>query len=203
MSISTQSNSDRVASPVARYLTWSGERGCFTYWDNEAKQNVDIEQIDFIFLDRAASISGWNDATESKIYSNLVKNVTKQKFTVKESKGNKVLAEGFYKDIKCDIFNYTTNVFVYSGGELVCLQVKKSGLAAWSSFVEETGISSLYNSMISATKSELNTKGRVKYYSPVFTTSDVSEEDLATAIDLDTDSLQPYLNQFNVDETEA
>lgn len=212
MSRSTQNSTqnNRIPNPVKLFLTFSGERGTFEYWDGTATQQLD--DISFAVLDIRGSVSGWSDANKSRIFSNYFKS-TKETVTVKTgSKDNiKELFSGPYADNKSTIEaiggKYQCNIFamLINGEEVtpVVIQFSSSALAAWSEFTKTMRFGDIYNHLFTATKSEPKKKGRVVFHVPVFTTSPVPEELATMATEFDAAYLCPYLNQSSKKEEEV
>ena len=88
------------ANPSTKFLQWKSNEKCFEFYNKETQQKEKIGlPFKFLVLDEMHTISGWNDASSSGIYSNEVKFISKEVMTVKPFKGNEI-AKGLYKDIK-------------------------------------------------------------------------------------------------------
>lgn len=198
---SKNNNANRVPSPIRYYISFSGERGTFSYWDSANKERVDLgSDINFVVLDTKSAITGWNDAANARIYSNRVSSVTKEELSVKC--GNTVLVKGMYADIKEKIKaeggKFCTEVFalVDIGGEYQPAQIDLTGvsLGCWMSFVDELGGSwATYAFLISTSKGEQKKKGRVEFIEVKFKASDLPSDLNEMANAFNDDMLQPYL----------
>ena len=86
--------------PTNIYLEWKSNDRCFSYWDNEAKENVALELPQkFLFLQHYHTVKGWDNGSESKIYSNEVYFIGKEEMNVRSYKGGGIV-KGIYKEIK-------------------------------------------------------------------------------------------------------
>ena len=196
----TDSNESRTKSPVKYYVSFSGETGAFTYWDGE--KNVQLEDLDLIMLDTRASISGWSDANNARIFSGYFRS-TKDKVAVRC--GNKDLMEGSYavdkEKIKAAGGKFQTNVFALAdiNGDwtLVNLQMSSSSLMAWTSFVDENKLGTIYKSLIRVSKGPQEKKGRVLFFKPSFALEALPDDLATTADNVYKNTLKPYLEQFD------
>ena len=60
-------------NPAKKFLSWKSEEKCFAYYDKEKEENVIIDlPFKFVILEHYHTVKGWNDASESGIYSNEV-----------------------------------------------------------------------------------------------------------------------------------
>lgn len=208
MGRTSQSTENKISSPVKYYLTYKGDKGVFSRWDNEKKENVIYDELDIVLLDTRSSITGWSDEDQSKIYSNLVEYSTKEKFLVKA--GKKTLAEGVYQDIKDQVNkiggSFTANIFALANIDdefvPVNIQLHSSALSNWSDYVESTGIKNVYNQVIRLCKGEQKKKGKIEWFLLNCVPKPLAKDD-ALALEADKfciDFLNPYLNQFNSEE---
>lgn len=202
MSRTSETTGNKKKSPVKFWLTFKADSGKVAYTHkNESGEYEDVllDELEFVLMDSRASISGWNDESSSKIYSNLVKYTKEEKFQVRSKKG--VLVEGIYSDIKDKVMafggKFCTNLFVLAkiNGvfEPCVFQVSKTSQAAWSKFTEGKKLSELYNVTVKVTKGEEAKKGKIKFVYPAFETSEVEKDVAAMADDFDKQELQPYL----------
>jgi hypothetical protein len=183
-----------VQSPVKKYLSWSSNEKCFTYWDKEAKENKKLPlPVKFIHYDEMATIKGWHDASGSGIYSNEVKSTKTEPLTVRAFKGGEI-ASGLYQDIKGKVNSaggdYYVSLYAELGGEVVNFTFKGASLMTWSNFSKENRKQFLGNYINVLTASD-EKKGSVKYSVPVFTigndisaaTSDLSDKNYDNLVD--------------------
>lgn len=210
MSRTEQKNSDRVASPMEMYLEFKGDRGVFSRWDKELNDNVEYDQIKFVFMDSRSSITGWSDANTARIYSNLVKFTKEEPFVVKAK--NVELAKGLYKDIKDEVGKvggkFTTNLFVLAefDGEWVptVLQFHSTCLSNWSDYVEANTLKKIYTQLITVKRAdEQMKKGKIVWYPLNISSEELPEEVSDKADDFDELNLRPYLNQTVATENSA
>ena len=158
-------------SPVKKYLSWSSNDKCFTYYDRELKENKKLAlPLKFVHLDEMATIKGWHDPSSSGIYSNEVKSTKNEPLTVRAFKGGD-LASGLYQDIKLKVNglggDYHASIYLFLNGEVVNLSIKGSALMTWSDFAKQNRKSFL-GSYIEITGALDAKKGSVKYSVPVF-----------------------------------
>jgi hypothetical protein len=186
-----------LENPAKRFFTWKGGAGKLVWYDKEAKQEVEVKQpFSFMVLDQLATITGYDDKDESGYWSNEVRSVAKEPFTVKTAKGIKEV--GLYKDLAVRKWGakYAKSIYIaYKEGDVwVIGNLKASGaaLTAWIEFGRK------YNpneGKVAIVASEEATKGATKYHIPVFewSASDSNENDIAIGLD---QTLQTYLNQY-------
>ena len=159
-------------SPVTKYLNWKSNDKSFAYYDKEQGKNVLVElPIKFLFLEHYHTVKGWNDASESGIYSNEVYSIGKEELSVKAFKGGEI-GKGLYKDIKEQIKNagavYHRSVYgMLPDGSLINFQLKGSGVKAYSDFYNDNN-HLLDNQWIEINEAKEGKKGAVKYTTPEF-----------------------------------
>lgn len=203
--MSTQSNrknafSTPQSNPSKKFISWKSNGKNFSYYDRDLKENVLIElPFRFLVLDELHSVSGWNDATSSGIYSNEVKFISKEPMTVKPFKGNEI-AKGLYKDIKDKIVaaggHYVKSIYIMlEDGSLANLQLKGSAVQAWGEFTQKTR-SRLTDEWVQVATAKEGKKGAVKFNVPEFTflksLSDLEAEQADTAFN----TLEAYLKTY-------
>lgn len=190
----------RSKSPIQKYITFSGGKGIWSYWDGDKKENVEVKELEFVVMEIRNSITGWCEAENARINSHLF-NTTKD--VVKVRCNNKNLYVGTYADGKAEINsfggNYTVNVLAMAriDGEFipVDVQLSKSAMTPWIDFVDSNRMSKIYAGAVRAATGGQKTKGSVKYYPPVFTLVGATPEDLAAADAFADGELKPYLTQ--------
>lgn len=189
-------------SPAVRWFEWNGETGGVRYYDKDAKANVDVPlPFTFLLLDELASVRGWDDSSQSGIYSNEVRDTTKDVLVVKTFKGG-TIAEGYYKAIKDRVntrgASFVANCYVAvklpEGLSLCSLRFKGSALGAWMEF-RKAHRNELYDSAVRITGFTEGKKGRITFRMPVFEPHEVSEETNRAALALDV-ILQSYLDGY-------
>lgn len=208
------------ASPVQRRFELKLAVGAASYYDTEAKNNVTITgpagawadgttypadpEFKFIVLDTLSFVGGYNDSTESGIWSNEIRSTRDEKLTVRTRKG--ILVEGYYADIKDQIksdggkFGNSVYIAYQDGGEwkLGNLKLIGAGVSAWFDFKEGKYFDS--DPGVSITGWVGKKKGSNKYFEPIFASWTVPAADLSAASDLD-ETLQAYFSSSGADRT--
>lgn len=161
-----------IESPVKKYLSWSSNDKCFKYYDKEQGKDVLVKTpLTFVHLDELATIKGWDEKSESGIYSNEVRSTRLEELNVRSFKGGE-LVKGIYQDIKLRVQAaggvFHTSIYVFLNGEVVNLSFKGAALMGWSDFLKENRKSLLGNTVEILSASE-GKKGAVKFSTPVFT----------------------------------
>lgn len=190
------------SNPATKFIEWKSNDKCFSYYDKEKQENVSISlPFKFLVLDELHTIKGWNDATQSAIFSNEVKFISKESLKVKPFKGNEI-ACGLYKDIKDKVVStgghYVKSIYVMlEDGSLANIQLKGSSVQKWGEFTQKTR-NRLPDEWVIVSKSVEGRKGAVKFHTPEFaferSISD-SESDLA---DEAFNTLETYLKAYLV-----
>jgi hypothetical protein len=182
-------------SPVKKYLSWSSNDKCFTYWDKATEKNQKLPlPIKLVHLDDMSCIKGWHDSSSSGIYSNEIKNTGAEPLVVKAFKGG-TIAEGLYKDIKLKVNglggDYHASLYFYLNGEVVNLAIKGAALMVWSDFAKENRKSFLGN-YIEVTGALDAKKGSVKYSTPVMAVGGIIDKSVNENAEDAYDTLQKY-----------
>ena len=197
------------SNPATKFLDWKSNDKGFEYYDKEAKEKVQVPlPFKFLVLDELHTIKGWNDATESGIYSNEVKYISKEVMTVKPFKGNEI-AKGLYKEIKEKVQSagghYVKSIYIMlEDGTLANLQLKGSAVQKWGEFTQKVR-NRLTDEWVIVSKAIEGKKGAVKFFTPDFgfekslSTEEVLKAD--TCFDILESYLKSYLNPVLVEET--
>lgn len=192
--------SSESSTPVTKYLSWKSNDKAFAYYDKQEKKNVVVElPIKFLFLEHYHTVKGWNDASESGIYSNEVYSIGKEPLTVKAFKGGEI-GKGLYKEIKENVKNaggvYHRSIYaMLPDGELINIQLKGSGVKAYSDFYNDNN-HLLDNQWIEVDKAIDGKKGAVKFSTPNFKiggTITKEEDKLANEC---ANTLQTYMDSY-------
>ena len=203
----TQSNRKQAfaqpqSNPSKKFLKWKSNDKCFEYWDKEEKKNVTVSlPFKFLVLDEMHTISGWNDATSSGIYSNEVKYISKEIMTVKPFKGNEI-AKGLYKEIKERVQAaggyYVKSIYIMlSDGTLANIQLKGSAVQAWGEFTQKSR-ARLSDEWVEVSSAREGKKGAVKFYVPEFKYSKSLTAKESEDADLVFNVLEAYLKAYLV-----
>lgn len=193
-----------LSNPSKKFLEWKSNEKCFSFFNKEAKENVKVElPFKFLVLDQLHTVSGWNDATSSGIYSNEVKFISKQVMTVKPFKGNEI-AKGLYADIKEKVKNagghYVKSIYIMlEDGTLANIQLKGSAVQQWGEFTNKS-LSRLPEEWVVVDKAVDGKKGAVKYTTPGFTFGGSLSDKEAAQADLVFDELETYLKAYLIKE---
>lgn len=191
------SNSVELKNPAVKQFEWSGDNGGFRWYNKETKERIDIDlPFTFLVLDTLSTVRGYSDSDTSGYYSNEVRDLKKEPFTVRTKQG--VKATGLYADLfyQCPGMKYTQSVYIayYEGEELVIgnLQLKGAAVSAW---IEYRKKNKIYKVAIDVSESVQGKKGKTIFQIPVFHSTPASEETINDAIELDK-TLQEYLTAY-------
>jgi hypothetical protein len=184
-------------SPVTKYLTWSSDEKGFKVFDKKAEgKSVMALPIKFIHYDEFSTIKGWDENAKAGIYANEVKNTKAEVLTVRTK--NRVIAEGFYQEIKPTVNaaggDYHVSLYAELGGEIVNFALKASALGAWSTFANDNRKKLLTN-YVKVTGSKEEKKGAVKYHVPVFEIGDEIEANVSKSSDEKYDGLALFFKE--------
>lgn len=164
---------NKVSNPAKKFLEWKSEEKCFSYYDKAKGENVKVElPFTFVILEHYHTVKGWNDASESGIYSNEVFAIGSDELEVKAFKGGQI-AKGLYKEIKPKIIqaggHYCRSIYAVSKDqELINISLKGSGVSSYSDFIQYLGDNNFDKNWITVTGAEEKKKGKVKYSTPIF-----------------------------------
>lgn len=159
-------------NPSKFFLEWKSNEKTFQYYNKETKEKVNMTlPFKFLTLKEMHTVKGWNDSSESAIYSNEVKYIGSDPLSVKSFKGGE-LANGLYKDIRTRIKDcgghYVKSVYIMmESGDIYNLQLKGSAVQAWGDFTKKTRLR-LADEWVEVVKAQEKTKGSIKYSVPVF-----------------------------------
>ena len=188
------------SNPATKFLDWKSNDKCFEYYDKEAQQKVQVSlPFKFLVLDELHTIKGWNDATESGIYSNEVKYISKETMTVKPFKGNEI-AKGLYKDIKERVQSagghYVRSIYIMlEDGSLANIQLKGSAVQKWGEFTQKTR-NRLTDEWVIVSKAIEGKKGAVKFFTPDFGFEKSLSNEEGILADNCYDVLESYLKTY-------
>jgi len=186
-----------VESPVKKYLSWSSNDKCFTFYDKETKENKKLTlPLTLIHLDELSTVKGWHDSSSSGIYSNEVRSTKNEELNVRAFKGGD-LAKGIYQDIKLKVQSlgghYCVSIYAFVDNEIVNISLKGSALMTWSDFTKENRKAFLANT-IEVNSAAEGKKGAVKYTTPTFTLGKGISLDISEKAEAAYASLKEYLD---------
>ncbi len=196
--------SQPLSNPAKRFLEWKSNERAFSFYNKETKENVSVPlPFKFLVLDQLHTVSGWNDATSSGIYSNEVKFISKQVMTVKPFKGNEI-AKGLYADIKEKVKNagghYVKSIYIMlEDGTLANIQLKGSAVQQWGEFTNKS-LSRLPEEWVVVDKAVEGKKGAVKFTTPGFKFDGSLNDAQAAQADAVFDELETYLKAYLIKE---
>lgn len=197
----SRSNQIEIKNPSTRFFEWKGEGG-FKYFDKsigEKGKNVDMPlPFTFLVLDCLSTIKGFSDADQSGFWSNEVRDLKTEPFTVRSKKG--ICAKGLYENVIADRriigAKYCQSVYIgyLDGQDLVIgnLQLTGAALSSWIDFRKKAKI---YEGAIKVAKWIDCKKGATNYTTPVFEMIAVKPETDEKAKVLDKE-LQAYLTLY-------
>lgn len=199
--MSRNNNQNELQNPATRYFEWAGGAGTVRYYDKEAGANVDVKlPFRFLCLDEVKQVGGGIDrnGTYEGFWSNAVRNLRKQPFTVRSKSGIEI--QGYYDAIKGHPgVKFISGLYIaYYDDEGVLqigyFKIKGAALTAWIEFRKKH--KGIYKGAFGISKAKKEKKGATVYYEPVFEftekVSDVSDQ-AARALD---DQLQEYLTAY-------
>ena len=190
------------SNPSTKFLQWKSNEKCFEFYNKETQQKVSVPlPFKFLVLDEMHTVSGWNDASSSGIFSNEVKFISKEIMTVKPFKGNEI-AKGLYKDIKEKIVaaggHYVKSIYIMlEDGSLANLQLKGSAVQKWGEFTQKTR-NRLPDEWVQVTKAIEGKKGAVKFFTPEFSFERSISDTEAIQADEAFNILETYLKAYLV-----
>ena len=195
----------RQVNPAKKFIDWSGSKGKFKYFDKtrgEKGEDVYFDNSIYIIpLDKLNTIRGYHDQSKSGIFSNEVKNLSKEKLIVRSFKGG-IIASGLYAEIKGKLEGGKFSNSIYAAMitvskddvtlELVNLQFYGSAIGS----LIDARVNVDSGEVISLSPStEKLTKGNTEYFAPVIKKHGKREDILAKCIEMDRE-LQNYLKTY-------
>ena len=193
-------------NPAKKFLSWKSEEKCFAYYDKEKEENVLIYlPFKFVILEHYHTVKGWNDASESRIYSNEVFQIGNEELQVKSFKGGNI-ASGLYKDNKPSIVaaggHYARSIYAVTNDlEIINISLKGTGVSSYSDFINDIGDGNFDKNWIEVTEAKELKKGKVKYSIPIFKKS-TAIKDKSKLMPF-ADELQDYMIDYTAEGTEV
>lgn len=199
----SRSNNTEVPNPAHRFYRWDGENGGFTYFDKSKGEKGERVKVGlpfrFLVLDILATVRGWNDGEQCGYWSNEVRDIKREPFTVKTKAG--VAARGLYDEIMtnraCSGAKFCQSVYIaewdgVNGLVISNIQMMGAALGAWFDFRKKHPIYDMTCAVESFTEGK---KGKTVFQIPVFTAipTQVEDDNIAKLLDED---LQKYLKVY-------
>jgi hypothetical protein len=191
----------KSSNPASKFLSWKSNDKAFAYYDKDKQENVLVKlPLKMVFLEHYHTVKGWNDKTESGIYSNEVYAIGSEEVSVKAFKGGEI-ASGLYKDIKPKIQAaggvYHRSVYVMlEDGSIANLSIKGSAVSSYSDFYKENN-HLLDNQWFLVDKAIDGKKGAVKFSTPNFLIGEVLTRDEDAQVVKAAAILQDHINTYN------
>lgn len=202
MSNRKQAFSQPQSNPATKFIEWKSNEKCFSYYDKEKQENVLIKlPFKFLTLDELHTVKGWNDASQSAIFSNEVKFISKEPLTVKPFKGNEI-AKGLYSEIKEKIQSagghYVKSIYIMlEDGTLANIQLKGSAVQKWGEFTQKNR-NRLTDEWVQVANAVDGKKGAVKFHTPEFSFERSITDSEANLADEAFNTLETYLKAYLV-----
>ena len=200
MSISNPTN--QLTNPAEVFLEWESKKSYFKWYDKKLEKEH-IIQLPFaaVLLDQLATVTGFNDSLQCRIYSNEVRSTKADRMRIKSFKQPGINEEGLYRDIihKATGAKFAASLYLLAkiDGKPVIANLKLSGAAcnAWIDFYNKNKRELTSNGFVFMGTSK-EKKGGNEYNKPLIELVEVQPATLAKAIELDSTILQPYLAAY-------
>jgi len=189
----------KSSNPAAKFLQWKSNDKCFSYYDKETKQNVEVKlPLKFVILEHYHTVKGWNDASESGIYANEVLFTGSEELDVKSFKGGDI-AKGLYKDIRSKIIDaggkYHRSIYAVTNDlEIINISIKGSAVSEYSNFIEKNGDGVFTTNWVEVKEVVEGKKGSIKFTSPVFSKSTAIKD--VSKLQPFAETLQDYMREY-------
>ena len=187
--------SAKAETPVTKYIKWSSNKKCFTFYDKNLKADRDVKlPLTLIYFDSYSSIKGFSDKLQSSIYSNEIKSTKTELLVVRSFKGGEIVS-GLYQDIKLKVTeeggHYNASVYAMLEGEIINIEMKGAVLQHWSNFTKDNFKKFLKHEIVIPSALDAK-KGAVNYSVPVFTLGKEISDANGKQGDILFDELQAY-----------
>lgn len=189
----------KSSNPASKFLEWKSNEKCFSYYDKEKQENVKVLlPLKFVILEHYHTVKGWNDASESGIYSNEVLYTGSEELDVKSFKGGPI-AKGIYKDIKQKVNEcggkYHRSIYAVTKDlEIINISLKGAAVSEYSKFIKDNGDNFFTQSWVEIAETVEGKKGSIKFSSPIFKKSTAIKD--ASKIRPFAETLQAYMNEY-------
>lgn len=199
----SRSNNTEIINPAKFFYEWVGSKGCLKYFDKskgEKGEQVFVQlPFTFLVLDRLSTIKGFSDADQSGFWSNEIRDIKKERFTVRTKKG--IVATDYYSNLS-PVLNegacYSQSVYIAvkddKGEFQICnFAIHGSAIGEWINLCKGKDI---YKYAVTIASAAPMKKGVTNYFIPVFKLSqNVSPDTETKAVELDK-QLQEYLSAY-------
>lgn len=177
-------------NPAQRWFEWDGKTGKVWYWDKVKKEEIEFDPHKsgwpFLLLEITRTITGFHQASKSKVFSNEIMDTRTGVMHVRCFKGGD-LVKGLYSQIKDRVNSksvgghFTLNLYIAHRESakapltIGCMQVKGAALGAWMEF-EKVNRKAIWEKAIVLKGITKGKTGDVDYVMPVFNIKDTSAE---------------------------
>jgi hypothetical protein len=173
----TNPNQTRPSNPAKIFIEWAGksDQGYLFFYDKEAKEKKQLKfPFPFVLLDEVSVIKGFNEPLNCGVYSNEIRDTTKEILHVKSHKPG-VLFKGLYQEIKNDIkaagAKYNKSIYIAitgkTGTQIGNLCLKGVGFSAWVDFCKKNNTDIYSQGIVITGAHEVVTK-LGKFMAPTF-----------------------------------
>ena len=155
---------------IKKYLEWKGafDAGYFAYYDKEEGVNKPFKMAEFAVKDLEYTVRGFDEGTNSVIYSNDIKSFNDEEFIVKSGGGT--LFTGRYKKESILALNAKLHIKITADhqGEEVIIYLKGNNYFNFSKLIGRDGEVDVATTMVKITGASDEKAGAVKYKAPIF-----------------------------------
>lgn len=159
------------SNPAEKFLSWSSQNKCLTYYDKEKSENVLVKPpFTFLYLADRTTVKGYDAEDNTGIYSNEVKAI-KDELDVRNFKG-KTIAKGEWNDISQKVDRaggkFAKSIYAMTKkGNLINICLFGGALGEWFEFTKKSK-RRLPDEWVTITGVEERKKGATTYFVPVF-----------------------------------
>lgn len=150
-----------------KYLEFKGaqDAGHFAYYDKEEGTNIKFDLTEFSVTDIEYTVRGFDEGSNSVIYSNDIKSFNDEEFTVRSGAG--VMFEGRYDKEAIKAINAKLHIKITGkqGNDEFALYLKGNNYFNFSNLLKELDTTT---EMIKFTGTTDEKAGAVKYKAPIF-----------------------------------
>src|ERR1035438_2675011 len=169
----SRNNNTEIINPAKHFIEWKSDKKDFQYYNKETETSVEVKlPVRFLVLDTLSTIKGFSDTDQSGFWSNEVRDIKIEQFTVRTKKGE--CAKGLYenimggRDMTGAKYYQSVYAIMKEGKEFIMVnfQIGGSALGQWIEFRKKNKI---YDGAIEVKTTIEGTKGKTVYNMPVFT----------------------------------